>query len=392
MTGPKERKGLPGAVPDLLIVGAGPGGLATAIRARQRGLSATVLEASRPPLDKACGEGLMPDARLRLEELGVRLPAAASAVFRGIRYVDGDPENGGTVAEAEFPSGHGLGVRRTELHRVLLERAEELGVEICWETRVTGLLEDSLGKEGTAGVETAAGSRTGRWLVAADGLRSRLRGWAGLEGSPARLRRFGVRRHYAVKPWASHVEVWWADGFEAYVTPVSAGEVGVAMLWSGRKAGFDELLSGLPALARHLKGAEATSRDRGCGPLAQKVRRVYRGRLALVGDASGYVDAITGEGLALAFHQAFSLVEAVEAGSLRLYARAHRRHRRLPDALTHALLFAERRPWLRRRVVAALAADPDLFRRILGVHARTLPPRDLGLPGVLRLAWGLARA
>jgi flavin-dependent dehydrogenase len=386
-----EMTGAPSAPPDLLIAGAGPAGLATAIRARQRGLSATVLDASRPPLDKACGEGLMPDARLRLEELGVRLPAAASAVFRGIRYVDGDPERGGTVAEAEFPSGHGLGVRRTALHRALLERAEELGAEICWETRITGLLQSS----GEVGVETTSGNsqgrRRGRYLVAADGLRSRLRRWAGLEGPPARLRRFGVRRHYAMEPWTAHVEVWWADGFEAYVTPVSAGEVGVALLWSGRKAGFDDLLAGLPALARRLEGAEATSRDRGCGPLAQNVRAVHRGRLALVGDASGYVDAITGEGLALAFHQAFSLVEAIEAEDLSLYARAHRRHRRLPDALTRALLFAERRPWLRRRAIAALAADPDLFRRLLGVHARTLPPKDVGLKGVLRLAWGLAR-
>jgi len=111
--------------------------------------------------------------------------------------------------------------------------------------------------------------------------------------------------------------------------------------------------------------------------------------MALVGDASGYVDAITGEGLALAFHQAFSLVEAIEAGNLGLYARAHRRHRRLPDAMTRALLFAERRPWLRRRAIAALAADPPLFRLLLGVHARTHPPSAVGFRGALRLAWGL---
>lgn len=364
---------------DVVIVGGGPAGLATAIRARQRGLPATVLDAGSPPLDKPCGEGLMPDARQRLEELGVHLPSRSRAVFRGIRYLDGD-----RVADAEFPSGTGLGVRRTELHRAMVLRAEELGVELRWKTRVEGLAE--------GGVRTCDGKMAARWIVGADGLCSRVRRWAGLEGRPSRSRRFGVRRHYRLAPWTDRVEVHWGEGFEAYVTPVAEDEVGIALLWSGRKASFDDLLSGLPALAARVRSAEAVSRDRGCGPLHQRARAVVKGDLVLVGDAGGYLDAITGEGLALAFHQAFALVEALEAGDLRPYAKAHRRLRLLPDTVTRALLFAERRPWLRRRVVSALAADPELFRRILGVHARTVPARELGLPGVLRLAWGLARA
>jgi flavin-dependent dehydrogenase len=114
---------------------------------------------------------------------------------------------------------------------------------------------------------------------------------------------------------------------------------------------------------------------------------VVRGRLALVGDASGYLDAITGEGLALAFHQAFALVDALQRGHLATYARAHRRVVALPDLMTRLLLLVERHPWLRRRVIGALAADPALFSRLIAVHARQLAPNRSWLEALLRLGW-----
>ena len=185
------------------------------------------------------------------------------------------------------------------------------------------------------------------------------------------------------------MEVWWADGAEAYVTPVAADEVGVAMLWSGEKSRFDRLLRRFPGLAERLAGAEVSSRDKGTGPLHRRPRRVFRERLLLVGDAAGYVDAITGEGLDLSFHQAFALAEAVRAGDPRRYARFCRRLSRLPFALIHLLLFAERRPALRRRLIRTLAEEPRLFRRLLAIHTRDRPPRSLGLGGAWRLARGL---
>lgn len=390
------------STPDLLVVGGGPAGLAVAIRARQAGLTAAVLERSRPPIDKPCGEGLMPDGLARLAELGVAIPPGECAHFRGIRYLEGD-----VVAEGCFPAAAptgrpvtGLGVRRTVLHRALAERSAEAGVELRWEERVTGLAPDVPGEAGDPGVVTESGVHRGRLLVAADGLRSHLRRWSGLDGppvSPARAR-FGVRRHYRLAPWSDRVEVYWTDGAEAYVTPVGPELVGVAMLWRGEASGFDDLLSRFPALAGRLAGAPAASHDRGCGPLRQRVRAVVRGRLALLGDAAGYVDAITGEGLSLAFHHAFALVPAVadvlagRARDLSAYARAHRRLGRLPAALIHLLLAVERRPRLRHRTLRALAADPDLFDRIIAVHARSAPVSEVGLAGALRLAWRLASA
>jgi len=364
---------------DLVIVGGGPAGLATAIEARLAGLTVAVLDHARPAIDKACGEGLMPDAAARLAALGVELPPGESFPFRGIRYVDGD-----LAAEGTFPRALGLGVRRLALHRALAARAAALGADLRWGVAARGLLPE--------GVETPAGPVAARCVVGADGLGSRVRRWAGLEGPAARQRRFGVRRHYRLRPWSDLVEVHWGPACEAYVTPVAPEQVGVALLWSGEARGFDDLLGRFPALAARLAGAPVDSHDRGSGPLRRRVRGVVRGSLALVGDAAGYVDAITGEGLAIAFHQAAALVAALRAGDLAAYAAAHRRIARLPTAITELMLAIERRPRLRRRAIAALAAEPALFSRLLGIHARALPPRRLGLDGALRLAWRLIAA
>lgn len=432
--------------PDLLVVGAGPAGLAVAIAARREGLAVRVVDkAPGPPVDKACGEGLMPDGVAALERMGIAPASLAGAPFAGIRYVDGD-----VVAEGEFPGAAGLGVRRTRLHAALVARAAAVGVEVEWGTRVVGLEggEEGGGRRRGAGaawaVTTAEGERLeAAVVVGADGLRSRVRRWAGLDGNgdtsastagdaadadperpsldaadsehrtappPANdpAARFGVRRHYRVPAGELPrvVEVWWGDGCEAYVTPVGPEEVGVAMLWSGRKAGFDALLRGFPGLARRFVGRPVVSDDRGAGPLLQRTRGVIRGGvaaggaaggLALVGDAAGYVDAITGEGLSLAFAQAEALVAAIlsndsVAGDLAAYAAAHRRLGRVPNALTRLLLAVERRPSLRRRAIRALAAEPALFSLLLAIHARQRPATAFFPVGAARLAWRLATA
>lgn len=363
--------------PDLLVVGGGPAGLCCAIAARLRGLSVRVLEARRPPLDKACGEGLMPDGRRLLAELGVMLPEHRD--FHGILYVDG-----ALRVEGRFPAGHaGAGVRRVRLHAALQARAEELGVEILWGVRAQGL--SGLLTTGASGstVETSAGNFSARWVVAADGLHSKLRGWAGLAGPPAKTARFGVRRHLRLAPWSDLVEVHWGAGAELYLTPVAAEELGVAVLWSGRKASFDSLLAGFPTLAARLAGAEKISADRGAGPFEQRVRGVSRGQVHLLGDAGGYLDAITGEGLSLAFHQAVILAELLAAERPELYAGRVRKIAALPLLLTRLTLLLERHPALRARVFRALAAEPGLFDRFLAVHCRASAPSSLLAPGFL---------
>lgn len=363
---------------DLVIAGGGPAGLATAIRAKMAGLNVILLEAARPPIDKACGEGLMPDGVELLLRLGVDVAGVETRPFRGIRYVDGE-----LTADGAFPGEPGLGIRRTVLHRALVARAEDIGVDLRWGVRVDGLSAGSF--------ETESGPVAGRWLVGADGRVSRVRRWAGLDGRPARRRRVGLRRHYEIEPWSDLVEVYWANGCEAYVTPVGERLVGVAILTEGGRVVFDDDLGRFPALVRRLAGAPVASKDRGAGPLEQRSRRVVSGNLALVGDASGYLDAITGEGLALSFHHAFALVKALAAGNLVEYTRSHRRIGRYPTTITRLLLFVERRPRLRRRVMQSLVGDPALMSRFLKLKMQTPAPRLLGHGGLLPLTAAVLR-
>ena len=384
---------------DVAVVGGGPVGLATAIAARRHGLAVTVLEAgSATPRDKACGEGLMPSGARALRTLGVD-PAALGAAFTGIRFVSTEH-----LADGLFTDGPGYGVRRLDLHAALVERARAAGAELRFGVRATGL--------GGGGVVTDQGPVAARFVVGADGLRSAVRTWSGL-GAVRRERRgarFGVRRHVAVAPWSDRVEVHWADdprraaaaSVEAYVTPVGPpGDryVGVALLWRalpGAAVGlspasrprFDQLLACFPTLAERLAAGAPRSTDRGAGPFLQPVGRVAKGRVALVGDAAGYVDAITGEGLGLGFAGAELLAAALASGDLAGYARAHRRLVRIPFLATHGLLLAERHAWLRRRLLATFARDPAVFASMLAVLDRDRAP---GVALLLRLAAGLLR-
>lgn len=356
---------------DVAIVGGGPVGLVAALEMHARGLSVVVLERRSGEMDKACGEGLMPHGRAALERLGVmrRLKADDCAGFSAIRYVQED----GRGVEARLPAPGGLGVRRTALRCALASEAESRGIELrdgC------AARSHEIGAD-TVSIATDAGAVTARFLVAADGLHSPMRRALGLEVEAHGVRRFAMRRHFALPPWAPRVEVHLGSGVEAYVTPSGANRVGVAFLWEdGTLAGppdFDDLLSRFPALGERLAGAAPDSRVLGAGPLRQEVRARTLRRAALVGDAAGYVDAITGEGLSLGFEQARLLAEvlpgALAAGasveSLMRYeaecARAFRRHARLADAL----LWTARRPRLRRFVLNRLIALPAVFGFVL---------------------------
>ena len=230
---------------DLVVIGGGPAGLATAIEASLAGFETLVIDRRKPPVDVACGEGLMPIGVERLRHLGVTIPDRERGVFRGIRYVDG-----ALTAEARFKRGIGLGVRRTVLHDALHRRAMDTGVEFRWGEKVQRIASN--------GVETDIGFLNARWLVAADGRVSKVRKWAGLEDLTPKRRRFGVRRHFAVPPWSEFVEVYWAAGAEAYVTPVGPDAVGVALLTSDSPIDFDRLLSRFSILQSRLAGAEVT--------------------------------------------------------------------------------------------------------------------------------------
>jgi flavin-dependent dehydrogenase len=365
---------------DVLIVGGGPAGLATAMAAAARGLSVLVADGGEAPLDKACGEGLMPDSLAALEALGVRLRGAVGAPIRGIRFCD----DAGARAEAAFRGAWGLGLRRTRLHALLLERAEAQGVRFLWRAPVSGV-------EGGY-VSLPGGPKRARWIVGADGLQSRVRRWAGLEACTVRSRRIAQRLHYRMAAPSDLVEVHWSDRGQAYVTPVGPDQVGVAFISGEKHASLEAALANFPALRRMLAGAAPCTRVRGSATLSRRLRRVTRGHLALVGDASGSVDAITGEGLGLSFRQAISLADAMAAGDLAGYESAHHAIQRRALLMARILLLMDRSRGLRGRALDAFAESPGLFARMLGVHLGEIPLRWFGDAGLLRLGWEMLRA
>ena len=361
---------------DLLIVGGGPVGLATAITARQRGLSAVIVERSGTLPDKACGEGLMPGALGVLRELEVDI--AGSIELRGIRFVDGD-----LVAEGEFPAQRARAFCRRSLMRALVERAGAVGVEmLTGHTLRQFRYEDRVASAAVARHGGGITSLQGRLLVGADGLRSVVRRQLGHELARRGRPRFGLQRHYRCTPWTDWVEVHWHDRAEAYVTPLGDSEVGVALLAHERPAPFDQMLRYFPALAARL-GASA-GRVRGAGPFEQRVSAVLAPGVALVGDAAGYLDAISGEGLALGLRSALALVERYAAGELWRYPGDHARITASYQLMTRVMLAIGGRPRLRRRVIEHLAQHPGLFSDLVGVASDTrAPPRSL-FGGALR--------
>jgi flavin-dependent dehydrogenase len=347
---------------DVAIAGGGPAGLAAAIRAAQRGFRTVVFERGGAAPDKACGEGLMPSGVRELDRLGVAIPPDQRAPFRGIRYVQED----GTVVEARFRyREHGVGIRRSTLAQGLRDRAIECGAEIR-----RGSVTAARPLTDCVDLQAEAGTTQARLLIAADGLHSALRRGAGLESPRARApMRYGVRRHFALPPWTDFVEVYWSEGLEAYVTPVGPRSVNVAFLRDRESNGdFEALLARFPSLREKIGAAAGETDVRGAGPLLQRVRARWSARLALIGDAAGYVDAITGQGLSLAFAAASILTDSLPddlsgdlAPALRRYD-AGVRTRWLRYAWpAHALVALSRRPALRRAALRGIARIPGAF-------------------------------
>lgn len=327
----------------VLIAGGGPVGLAAAIEARLAGLDVTVVEPREGPIDKACGEGLMPGALPELARLGVD---PSGMPFAGIAYLDGRRR-----VEHRFDAGPGRGVRRTVLHSALRDRAVAAGVRFH-EGRIDAVHQ-------RAGFVEAVGLRAA-WLLGADGLHSAVAREVGLAlPAPTARRRYGQRRHYALPPWSEFVEVLWTPAGEFYVTPIGGNLVGVALL-ARRGEHFEAALAAAPGLTERLRGAAAASDLRGAGPLRQRTRARVAGRVLLVGDASGYVDALTGEGLRIGFAQARAALAAIVAERPEGYEAAWERETRDFRRLTGALVRLASSP-LRSAVVPVAAGLPGVF-------------------------------
>lgn len=336
------------------MVGGGPVGQYAAIMARTAGMDVTVIEQRAGVIDKACGEGLMPTALAALRDVGVDPDGVP---FRGIRYLDASARR---QVRASFHEGPGRGVRRTTL-LTALQAAAKTAVITEVDDRVLDVEQDASGVRlmlASGGVlETDA-------VLGCDGLASRVRQAVRLDRPPrARMRspvRYGLRQHFVVEPWSDDVEVYWATHGEAYVTPVARDLVGVALL-GGRGATFGDRMAQFPALRARLASAQPVGQVLGAGPLRRAAVRPMRGRVLLVGDAAGYVDALTGEGLAIGFLGARAAVSALADEEPERYAANWSRITRRFRWSTEALVVVTRPQPLRRYFVHATTRSPRVF-------------------------------
>ena len=364
---------------DVVCAGGGPAGLTAAIALRLRGFRVIVADALVPPVDKACGEGLMPDGVAALRAFGIVPEQHEHAIFHGIRFLG--PE---CSVEAHFPSGRGIGMRRTVLHEALRRRAADLGVEMNWGARVTGIA------PGAAFVDHRP--MNAKWIIGADGQNSRIRAWSGLSPSSrkrSRKFRIGLRRHFRVQRWTDLVEVYWCNSGQAYVTPVAEDELCVAVVSRNRHVDFDRLINQCPQLAQKLRNAVPLDQIRGSATATLSLPAVVAKGVALIGEASGSVDAITGEGLTLAFRQAVHLGEALALNDLPKYAVAHRQIARLPNLLGKAMLLMDRNAQFRSRALNALSRNPAIFETLLAIQLGEMSPFKFGMSGLANLGWSL---
>lgn len=339
----------------VFVVGGGPAGLAAAIAARRRGFETMLADPGAPAQDKACGEGLMPDGIAAARALGIDLRAVESHSFRGIRF-----HAAGKSAAGKFAHGTGLGVRRTVLHRALVDHAERAGVRLFWGSRVEGIGEGLLSLDGQP--------VRARWIIGADGGRSRVRAWSDLDPSVSNTRRFGFRRHFAITPWSPYMELHWSRHAQLYLTPVSEREICAAVVSRDPHLRLDRAFDLFPQVKARLRGATASGAEQGGVTASRRLKAVTRGRVALVGDASGSVDAITGQGLSLAFQQSAALADALHAGDLAQYQAAHDRLMRRPRFMAGLMLALDGRAWMQRCALEAMNIAPRSLDALLALH------------------------
>jgi len=368
--------------PDVVVIGGGPAGLAAAIVCATHGLTTRMVERHPSPVDKPCGEGLLPNGVAALARIGIEaeLVAAHAQAIVGIRYHT--PQ--GRMAEASFEGPTGLGIRRTDLSRVLFAHARTLpGLAVVTGEAAVAAVDDS----GRPRVRAAGTTYRPKLVIGADGLHSRTRDSVGIAVERRGHSRWGCRQHFDGEPWTDHVEVYFARGFEVYVTPVARG-VNVAVLWDTRvvhppagRSPVASLVAQVPALAPQLIRRAPSDPARAGGPFDVRVRRPWRLGVLLIGDAAGYVDALTGEGVGVALEQAALLSSTVvpalrrtphgaviDSDALARFAQAARSRSRSNRLLTRVLVRIAQHPALVEGIVGALASSPTLFAHLLDVN------------------------
>ena len=369
---------------DVLILGGGMAGSACAIHLAKHGVSSQVIDKADFPREKVCGEGLLPEGAKHLEKLigSDALQQIQAQPFMGIHYRSGAQE-----AIGHFKHGQGLGLRRHRIDHLLFEQSQKNPLIKRTRAQVTKMEthEDRVTLQSKDGQ-----TYQGHYLIAADGLNSPTRRILNLDAGLPHRKRYALRRHYQLSDTAlqpKYVEVSACSGFESYVTPVGTHEMGVAFLVEDHflKKGPKDLeakwqhlcQNAHPYLAQRLSHAQPLGPAAACGPLQRSATRAYAQRTLLIGDAAGFVDAITGEGMSLALHTAELAAQAIQRThfekwhfnkAARHYARERQKHFRNYAALTHGLLWLIKDKKRLNGALRQLELRPELFSELLVVN------------------------
>ena len=388
---------------DVAVVGAGPAGAATAILFAERGHTVVLLDKAAFPRAKICGEYLSPEAARMLDRLGVlkEVDAAGAEALRGMRVVAPD----GTVLHGAYPTAgpwrgyrdHAMAIPREAFDRILLDRARSLPVDVRERHRVTGLKIEGDHVTGVEGTD-AAGRAFGiscRLVVGADGRASIVARSLDLV-RPHRLKRLALIQDVTGLAGFDHMGEIYVDPPDySILNPVAPGLVNLSLVvplsharpFRGRlPTFFDARLKQLRHLMPRLQSMRPAGRLMAMGPLAYRVREPGHGGVLLVGDAAGFYDPFTGEGLYTALRSAELLVEVahgaltrgdVSVRTLGAYARARRRALRDKEWVTRALQLVIARRRLANSVAHRLARRPALLELLMGVIGDFVPPREL---------------
>lgn len=426
----------PHATTDAIVVGAGPAGATTALLLARAGHAVTLLDRDAFPRPKPCGDCLSAAATDALRRLGLldRVLAAGPARLRGwtITAPDGTRFTGrfhgapppGPAAEpdgvasgdppAPAPHTTALAVERTVLDRILLDAALDAGARFL-QLHVTDLVRGPRGVEGvagrdSAGREAALGSRL---VVGADGLRSVVAARMGAVRRPPRLRKVSLTTHVrstarlTADPELGEMHV--ADGACLGVAPVNAGadRWNVTLVTTGdaealRRLGpqrfFMRRLADFPGLAPALRRLDITGAVLASGPFDRPVRPVVDDGVALVGDAAGYFDPFTGQGIYRALTSATALAGVAGAAlagrdadapapvpgpALLPYAGTYHTAVAGPVRLQKLIEAVLSRPRLASAVIRRLAHAPELADALVAVTGDLEPPLHLARPRLL---------
>jgi 2-polyprenyl-6-methoxyphenol hydroxylase-like FAD-dependent oxidoreductase len=389
---------------EVLVIGGGPVGMAAALQLHRAGREVLVIDAGGAP-DKVCGEGLLPPGWLALEALGVAPLLEEKGAISELVYAKACPQTGRIrriVAPIERPS---FGVKREVLCRAFDRAAQESGLQIWRPARFRSL---SVQPSSVRVEVDRDGSRltlSCRYLIGADGLHSSVRRLAGLGSRKTRTYSRWGTRVYLRDQRRSGVTVTLGDGVESYMTPLGGDLFGLSFIWApavlgrpvpGSGPSWQRLIACFPpAFRESLPDYENFfGADQAIGPLQQLVDHPLHpgGRVALVGDAAGYLDALTGEGLCLGMQQASALANLLSQNRLALYPAAHRSIKRRHTVVISLLLSLFARPALKERIFASLLGAPGVFRALVRMAVEHDPWYRILTPDLLVFLRGMLGA